>query len=73
MSSVEQNENGSTAPALLTLALVRRYYFPIGERTLFRLISSGRFPMADIRMGGKIRLWKRETVEAWIATNSAGV
>jgi hypothetical protein len=57
-------------PALLTLAMIRRYYLPIASRTLFRLISSGRFPKADIGIGGKLRLWKRETVEAWIATTS---
>ena len=73
MKTAEQHSELRSPPALLTLALVRRYYFPIGERTLFRLISSGRFPMADIRMGGKIRLWKRETVETWIALNSAGL
>ena len=62
-------------PALLTLAMIRRYYLPIASRTLFRLISSGRFPKADIGIGGKLRLWKRETVEAWIASNAvrAGV
>ena len=73
MKTAEPHSELSNPPALLTLALVRRYYFPIGERTLFRLISSGRFPMADIRMGGKLRLWKRETVEAWIQSNSVGV
>jgi len=71
MKTVEQQSDVNSPPALLTLALVRRHYFPIGERTLFRLISAGRFPMADIRMGGKLRLWKRETVEAWIESNSA--
>ena len=54
-------------PALLTLALIRQHYLPVGERTLFRLISAGAFPRADIGIGGKLRLWKRETVEAWIA------
>jgi len=60
-------------PALLTLAMIRRYYLPIASRTLFRLISSGRFPKADIGIGGKIRLWKRATVEAWIASNGTGI
>jgi predicted DNA-binding transcriptional regulator AlpA len=60
-------------PALLTLAMIRRYYVPIASRTLFRLISSGRFPKADIGIGGKLRLWKRETVEAWIASNAVRV
>jgi predicted DNA-binding transcriptional regulator AlpA len=57
-------------PALLTLAMIRRYYVPIASRTLFRLISSGQFPKADIGIGGKLRLWKRETIERWIATQS---
>jgi hypothetical protein len=57
-------------PALLTLAMIRRYYLPIASRTLFRLISSGRFPKADIGIGGKLRLWKRETVEEWIAASA---
>jgi predicted DNA-binding transcriptional regulator AlpA len=70
MKVVEQPQTVSEPPALLTLALVRRHYFPVGERTVFRLISSGRFPKADIRIGGKLRLWKRETVEAWIASNA---
>jgi len=62
-----QTEN---PPALLTLAMIRRYYLPIASRTLFRLISSGRFPKADIGIGGKLRSWKRETVEAWITSNA---
>jgi predicted DNA-binding transcriptional regulator AlpA len=60
-------------PALLTLAMVRRYYLPIGERTLFRMISAGAFPRADIGIGGKLRLWKCETVEDWIAQRSEAV
>jgi predicted DNA-binding transcriptional regulator AlpA len=67
MKTAEQNSHAKEPPALLTLALVRQHYFPVGERTVFRLISSGRFPRADIRMGGKLRLWKRETIENWVA------
>ncbi len=59
-------------PALLTLALVRRHYVPAGERTLHRWISAGTFPRADIALGGKVRYWKRETVEAWIDAQSQG-
>ena len=58
-------------PALLTLALIRQHFLPVGERTLFRMISSGRFPKADIQMGGKLRLWKKETVEKWIGSETA--
>lgn len=53
-------------PQLLTKALIRKHFLPAGERTLDRWISAGVFPRPDIAMGGKVRLWKRETVEAWI-------
>ena len=67
MKTVEQRFDTGEPPALLTLALIRRHYFPVGERTVFRLISSGKFPRADVRMGGKLRLWRRETIENWVA------
>jgi excisionase family DNA binding protein len=56
--------------ALLTLAMIRAEYLPVAARTIFRMISSGQFPKADIGIGGKMRLWKRETVEAWIAASA---
>jgi predicted DNA-binding transcriptional regulator AlpA len=59
-------------PALLTKALIRRNYLPVGERTLDRWISSGTFPRPDIAIGGKVRYWKRETVEAWIDAQAEG-
>lgn len=59
-------------PALLTKALIRKHYVPAGERTLDRWISSGQFPRPDISIGGKVRYWKRETVEAWIEAQAAG-
>lgn len=59
-------------PALLTKVLIRRHYVPAGERTLDRWISSGAFPRPDIAIGGKVRYWKRETVEAWIRTQAEG-
>jgi predicted DNA-binding transcriptional regulator AlpA len=62
--------SSEVAPALLTLFLIRRLFVPLGERTLFRMISKGTFPPADIRIGGKVRFWRRETVEAWISTNA---
>jgi predicted DNA-binding transcriptional regulator AlpA len=72
MNSTTAIPNGTEPPALLTLALIREHYLPIGERTVFRLISAGKFPKADIGIGGKIRLWKRATVENWIASNGVG-
>lgn len=38
----------------------------IGKRTLWRWISAGTFPGADLRIGLKVLRWRRETVQAWI-------
>jgi predicted DNA-binding transcriptional regulator AlpA len=62
----------SSPPELLTLALIRRHYVPLGTRTLFRMIASGTFPRADIAIGGKTRFWKRSTVESWITAQTDG-
>jgi predicted DNA-binding transcriptional regulator AlpA len=59
-------------PALLTKALIRKHYVPAGERTLDRWISCGMFPRPDIAIGGKVRYWKRETVEEWIDAQAQG-
>ncbi len=59
-----------TPPELLTLTLIRKHYIPLGARTLFRMISAGTFPRADIAIGGKTRFWKRSTVESWIERNA---
>lgn len=66
------SETPSAIPALLTKALIRKHYVPAGERTLDRWISSGTFPRPDIALGGKVRYWKRQTVEAWIDSQSRG-
>ncbi len=61
--------NGSSPeplPALITMKMIRARYVPLAERTLFRMISAGKFPKADCQQGGKIRLWRRETIEEWI-------
>ena len=64
-----QKPHGDMPPALLTLALIREHYLPVRPRTMFRLISAGKFPKADIGIGAKLRLWKRETVESWISSH----
>ena len=64
--------DGQNIPALLTKALIRRLYVPAGERTLDRWISSGRFPRPDIAFGGKVRFWRRETIEDWILAQARG-
>lgn len=61
---------GHGLPALLTKAMILKFYIPAGERTLDRWISAGTFPKADISIGGKTRYWRRETVEAWIETQA---
>lgn len=40
--------------------------YPIGERSIYRKISEGTFPAPDGRILGR-KVWKRETLEAWIA------
>ena len=42
----------------------------IGRRTLERMISSGEFPSADIRIG-KLPRWRRVTLAAWIEKGGA--
>jgi len=64
--------NEQSIPALLTKALIRKHYVPAGERTLDRWVSSGTFPRPDIAIGGKVRYWKRETVETWIESATKG-
>jgi len=59
-------------PALLTKRLIRQHYLPAGQRTLDRWISAGTFPRPDITIGGKVRYWKRETVEGWIEAQAEG-
>ena len=60
----------TTLPAVLTSALILRYVLPVGKRTFNRWLSDGTFPRADISIGGKVRLWKLETVQGWIAERS---
>ena len=57
-------------PALLTLELIRRLFLPLSRRHLQRMLSAGEFPRADVAMGQRIRLWRRETVEQWIDDNA---
>ena len=60
-------------PAMLTIALIRKHYLPLGGRTLRRWISAGAFPKADLAQGAKIRLWRKETVEVWLAEHAGEV
>jgi predicted DNA-binding transcriptional regulator AlpA len=58
-------------PELLNEKLVRAHYLPIGARTLWRWVSCGQFPKPDVAFGGKVRLWRKQTVLAWIAARAA--
>ncbi len=66
----KQQQSTSTIPALLNLEMIRRHYVPLAPRTLKRWVSSGQFPRADIAHGAKVRLWRREKIEAWIEEQS---
>jgi predicted DNA-binding transcriptional regulator AlpA len=59
-------------PELLTKAMIKSFYLPISIRALDRWISVGRFPRAEIALGGKIRYWRKSTVLAWIEKSAKG-
>jgi len=42
----------------------------VGQRTLWRWISTGDFPPPDVAMGRKFRRWRRATVETWIDSHA---
>ena len=63
-SSSDANPN--PLPGLLTAGHITNRLIPIDARTLYRWISAGMFPKADIAIGAKVRFWRRETVENWI-------
>lgn len=59
-------------PALLTMALILKLYLPVKPRTFWRWIASEKFPPPDLSIGAKVPMWRRETVENWIALNATG-
>ena len=42
----------------------------IGQRTLWRWVSTGLFPRPDLRFGRKIVRWKAATLLAWVEVNA---
>jgi predicted DNA-binding transcriptional regulator AlpA len=42
----------------------------IGIRTFWRWVQAGQFPPPDVRLGRVLR-WRRETIDAWLAGQSA--
>ena len=53
-------------PVYLTLKQFRDRVFPIGERTVWKLIAAGKFPRPSARIGTKTAVWKTEELLAWI-------
>lgn len=53
----------SMAPMLRIRDVAR--ILTVGVRTLERLIADGKFPAPD-RRAGCIRIWRPETVQAWL-------
>ena len=45
----------------------------LGERTLRRWLTTGQFPPADYRLGGKHLRWRHETVDVWLAEQASPV
>jgi len=58
----------SDLPVYLTLKQFREKVFPIADRTVWRMISTGDFPRPAARVGKKTAVWKTEELLAWIET-----
>lgn len=60
-------EQAPAAPALLTLSGVARL-LAISRRQVYRLLTSGRLPSADVCLGQgpRGRRWRRDLLKAWI-------
>jgi len=56
--------------ALLSAGAVAKR-LSVGKRTLWRLISEGTFPRADLRVTPATPRWKPETLAAWLETQSS--
>jgi predicted DNA-binding transcriptional regulator AlpA len=56
-------------PLLMPMPAVSRLV-GIGARTLWRWISAGQFPDADVKIGAKVRRWRRDTILNWIEEQS---
>lgn len=43
----------------------------LGERTIRRWLTTGGFPAADYRLGGRHLRWRRDTINTWLAKQAA--
>ena len=41
------------------------HHLRLGLSTIDRLIATGKLPAPDVRIGSRIRLWARATIERW--------
>ncbi len=41
----------------------------VTPRSLWRWVAQGAFPAPDLKVGGRIRRWRIETIEKWMASN----
>jgi predicted DNA-binding transcriptional regulator AlpA len=62
----------ATLPETIDADLICTRLIPVSTRTLWRWIAAGTFPKPDLRIGHKVRLWRLETVRAWIDRQTAG-
>jgi predicted DNA-binding transcriptional regulator AlpA len=61
-----------TLPALVTAELILTHVLPIKRRTFWRWVAGGKFPPADMRIAGKARFWRLETVQNWLREQTGG-
>ena len=59
-------ESAPPAKLLLNIAEVAAL-LGLAERTLWRWVSSHTFPTPDVSLGKRIRRWRPETIQAWVA------
>ena len=45
----------------------------LGERTIRRWLTTGGFPAADYRLGGRHLRWRRDTINTWLAEQTVPV
>lgn len=72
-ASNEAQKQAVTTPVkinLLSIADISRAS-GIGVRTLWRWVSSGRFPKRDLAVG-RIRRWRVQTVDKWVDEHPGG-
>jgi predicted DNA-binding transcriptional regulator AlpA len=65
MSVAVKRNQEEPLPELLNLRMIRARVVPVSMRLLYQWISQGTFPPSDLRIG-RVRMWRRDTVLAWV-------